>query len=78
MTTLDDVLSDGAALTRKNWQDMPEEDNDRAKLRYFWRIAVTFQQAGNCLVLFVLWINVDCQPGFSERANALFQAQAYM
>ena len=78
MNTLDDVLPDGAVLTKKNWQDRPEEDNDRAKLHCFWRISVAFQQAGNRLVPFVLWINVDCQPGFSEHANALFQAQAHM
>lgn len=54
-----------------------DEDSEVGKIRIFWRVAVAFQDAGRFpSSLNNPYTNQLWMLGFSERATALFQAQA--
>lgn len=50
-------------------------DDDVAKVRIFWRVAVTIRDAGELLSPFTLAL-IRFSSGYSERAFGMFQAQA--
>ena len=53
------------------------EEADIGKVRIFWRVAVAIKNAGMSRKLADLEVSIHIQsPGYSERAMAMFQAQA--
>jgi hypothetical protein len=72
---IDGIIEDAARISGMLGHG---QEDEVAKLRIFWRVAVAFQKAGVFLSRLVLLavINNEFSIGFTERATAMFQAQA--